>query len=74
MSRSVLSREEYLDRWSTLHGGYDPRTSRIVGPWLTVVHAVATPFARLGVPPDVVTLLGGEGFPIRFGWLTTTGA
>ena len=59
MSRSVLSREEYLDRWSTLHGGYDPRGSRIVGPWLAVVHALASPFARLGISPDVVTLLGG---------------
>jgi phosphatidylglycerophosphate synthase len=59
VSRSVLSREEYLDRWSTLHGGYDPRGSRIVGPWLAVVHALASPFARLGISPDVVTLLGG---------------
>lgn len=59
MSRSVLSREDYLDRWSRLHGGYDPRSSRIVAPWLTVVHALALPFARLGVPPDAVTLLGG---------------
>lgn len=72
MSRSVLSREEYLDRWSTLHGGYDPRTSRIVGPWLTVVHAVATPFARLGVPPDVVTLLGGLVSVLAV-WLCTLG-
>jgi septum formation protein len=23
---------------------------------------------------ESVTLLGGEGFPIRFGWLSTTGA
>ncbi len=72
MSRSVLSREEYLDRWSRLHGGYDPRTSRIVGPWLTVVHAVATPFARLGVPPDVVTLLGGLVSVLAV-WLCTLG-
>lgn len=72
MSRSVLSREEYLDRWSTLHGGYDPRTSRIVGPWLAVVHAVATPFARLGVPPDVVTLLGGLVSVLAV-WLCTLG-
>ncbi|MFC6238752.1 CDP-alcohol phosphatidyltransferase family protein [Longivirga aurantiaca] len=72
MSRSVLSREEYLDRWSTLHGGYDPRTSRIVGPWLTVVHAVATPFARLRVPPDVVTLLGGLVSVLAV-WLCTLG-
>lgn len=58
MARDVPTREEYLDRWATLHGGYDPRGSRLVGPWLTFVYAVARPFARLGVPPDVVTLLG----------------
>jgi len=58
VSRSVLTREEYLDRWSELHGGYDPRGSRLVGPWLATIHALASPFARLGVPPDVVTLLG----------------
>ncbi len=54
----VLTREEYLDRWQVLHGGYDPRTSRLVGPWLRVVYALARPFARAGVAPDVVTLLG----------------
>jgi len=58
MLREVLGREEYLDRWQELHGGYDPRSSRLVGPWLVTVHALARPFARLGVPPDVVTLLG----------------
>lgn len=72
MSRTVFSREEYLDRWSTLHGGYDPRSSRLVGPWLTTIHALATPFARLGVPPDVVTLLGAV---VSAGvvWLCTLG-
>jgi CDP-diacylglycerol--glycerol-3-phosphate 3-phosphatidyltransferase len=58
MRREVLSRPAYLDRWQGLHGGYDPRTSRLVGPWLTVIYALARPFARIGVPPDVVTLLG----------------
>ena len=58
MTRDVLSRDAYLDRWRTLHGGYDPRSSRLVGPWLTVIYALARPFARIGVPPDVVTLLG----------------
>ncbi|MFN8169122.1 MAG: CDP-alcohol phosphatidyltransferase family protein [Candidatus Nanopelagicales bacterium] len=58
MAREVLGREAYLDRWQALHGGYDPRGSRLVGPWLATVHALARPFARLGVPPDVVTLLG----------------
>jgi CDP-diacylglycerol--glycerol-3-phosphate 3-phosphatidyltransferase len=72
VSRSVLSREEYLDRWSTLHGGYDPRTNRFVGPWLTLVHACATPFAKLGVPPDVVTLLGGL-LSVIVVWVCTLG-
>jgi len=54
----VLTRDEYLDRWSSLHGGYDPRSSVLVGGWLRTIHALALPFARLGVPPDAVTLLG----------------
>jgi len=58
VTREVASRDAYLDRWRTLHGGYDPRSSRLVGPWLTVIYALARPFARIGVPPDVVTLLG----------------
>jgi len=58
MPRDVPSRAAYLDTWQTLHGGYDPRGSRIVGPWLTVVYACARPFARIGVSPDAVTLLG----------------
>jgi phosphatidylglycerophosphate synthase len=58
MTRNVLSRADYLDRWRTLHGGYDPRSSRLVGPWLSTIYALARPFARIGVPPDVVTLLG----------------
>lgn len=58
MTREVLTRDAYLDRWATLHGGYDPRSSRVVGPWLTTVYALARPVARLGVRPDVVTLAG----------------
>ena len=58
MARSVLTRDEYLDRWSSLHGGYDPRSSSLVGGWLRTIHALASPFARLGVPPDAVTMLG----------------
>ncbi|MDA8435530.1 MAG: CDP-alcohol phosphatidyltransferase family protein [Actinomycetales bacterium] len=56
--RGVLTRDAYLDRWATLHGGYDPRSSRVVGPWLGTVYALARPVARLGVRPDVVTLAG----------------
>ena len=58
MTRVVLSRADYLDRWSALHGGYDPRSSRVVGPWLSAVYALARPLARAGVAPDAVTLLG----------------
>ena len=52
-----MDRATYLRRWSLLHGGADP-SGRLVGGWLVVVHAAATPLARLRVPPDVVTLLG----------------
>jgi len=72
VSRTVLTREEYLDRWSTLHGGYDPRGSKLVGPWLTVVHAAASPFARLGVSPDIVTVLGGLVSALAV-WVATLG-
>jgi phosphatidylglycerophosphate synthase len=58
MPREVPTREEYLDTWQTLHGGYDPRSSRVVGPWLTLVYACARPLGRAGVSPDAVTLLG----------------
>jgi phosphatidylglycerophosphate synthase len=52
------SRAEYFTRWSALHGGYDPSGSRLVRGWLSIVYVLARPFARLRVPPDVVTLLG----------------
>jgi phosphatidylglycerophosphate synthase len=55
---SVPSRAEYFDRWSTLHGGYDPRSNGLVRGWLTLVYGCARPLAVLGVPPDVVTLFG----------------
>lgn len=52
-----LERGGYFDRWQELHGGYDPRArSRGLRGWLTIVHALARPLARLGVHPDVVTL------------------
>jgi phosphatidylglycerophosphate synthase len=51
-----MDRATYLQQWSTLHGGARP--TGIVGGWLAVVHVVASPLARLRVPPDVVTLIG----------------
>jgi CDP-diacylglycerol--glycerol-3-phosphate 3-phosphatidyltransferase len=53
-----LDRDGYFDRWQALHGDYDPRArSRGLRGWLTVVHALARPLTRLGVHPDVVTVL-----------------
>ena len=51
-------RDDYLARWSVLHGGYDPRGSRLVGGWLSIMYVLARPLAALRVPPDVVTCLG----------------
>jgi phosphatidylglycerophosphate synthase len=52
------SREEYLDGWQRLHGGYDPRANALVRGWLTGSYAVARPVAAAGVPPDAVTGVG----------------
>jgi phosphatidylglycerophosphate synthase len=54
----VLTRDDYLDAWADLHGGYDPRTNRLVGGWLSLTYVVARPLAARHVPPDGVTLLG----------------
>jgi phosphatidylglycerophosphate synthase len=54
----VLDRDAYFERWASLHGGYDPRGSRLVGGWLTFTYVLAKPLALLRVPPDLVTLLG----------------
>ena len=52
----MLAREDYLRRWSALHGGVAPRG--MVGGWLSVVYRMARPLASTGVPPDAVTLTG----------------
>ncbi len=59
MTRVILSRQDYLNRWSTLHGGYEPAHSRWVSGWLATSYTAATPFVRLSIPPDVVTVIGG---------------
>ena len=56
--RAVPSRAEYFDRWSALHGGYDPRQSFWVGLWLGWTHAVARPLVAARVAPDLITLAG----------------
>ena len=54
----VPDRSGYFDRWSALHGGYDPRGSVWARGWLGLVHRAAVPLARRGVAPDVLTLWG----------------
>jgi len=54
----VNDRDEYFARWSALHGGYDPRTSRLTGGWLSMTYVVARPFIAARVAPDVITLGG----------------
>jgi phosphatidylglycerophosphate synthase len=54
----VPSRSEYFERWSELHGGYDPAASRFVGPWLTLIYTLARPLAGAGIHPDVLTVSG----------------
>lgn len=53
-----MEREEYLARWSAAHGGYDPQGSRWVLGWLHLMYRVASPFARRGVPADLLTATG----------------
>jgi CDP-diacylglycerol--glycerol-3-phosphate 3-phosphatidyltransferase len=48
----------YLDRWSAVHGGYDPRRSVWSHSWLRAVYALAAPLARAGMRPHAVTLAG----------------
>lgn len=47
--------DAYLDGWSALHGGHDPRGSRWTRGWLALTHVLAVPLARWGVAPDLVT-------------------
>lgn len=54
----VPDQAAYLARWSTLHGGFDPASSRWVHGWLGLSYVLARPFARRAVSPHLVTLLG----------------
>jgi CDP-diacylglycerol--glycerol-3-phosphate 3-phosphatidyltransferase len=57
-AQALPDREGYFDGWAALHGGYDPRSNRLVRGWLAMTYAVARPLAAARVPPDVVTLCG----------------
>jgi phosphatidylglycerophosphate synthase len=54
----VPDREAYFDAWSSLHGGFDPRSAFWPRTWLGMAYVLGRPLARRGVPPDVVTALG----------------
>lgn len=58
VATAALSRADYFQRWSALHGGVDPADNRLVLGWLTVIHALARPLARAGWSPNAVTTLG----------------
>ena len=53
-----MTRSEYFERWATLHGGLDPRTSIPVQAWLTVTYVLAKPLAAMRLSPDAVTVAG----------------
>lgn len=53
-----MTRTQYFERWATLHGGLDPRTSIPVQGWLTVTYLLARPLALLRMSPNMVTILG----------------
>jgi phosphatidylglycerophosphate synthase len=51
-----MDRQEYLARWSRLHGGAS--TAGLVGWWLGITHALARPLVRAGLGPWPVTAAG----------------
>jgi phosphatidylglycerophosphate synthase len=73
-----MGRDEYFAAWSRWHGGTDPRSSRLVGGWLSAVYALARPLAA--VPPVAATAAGllaaaaGAGTAVAGGpWLIAAG-
>lgn len=68
----MLDLRGYLAEWSRLHGGYDPADSAVVRAWLTLSYTLGRPFAVLGVPPDLVTLLGAVASGVVV-WLCSLG-
>jgi phosphatidylglycerophosphate synthase len=50
-----LSRESYLQQWSQLHGGYDPRSNALVRWWLFMTYDVARLSVRARLSPDLLT-------------------
>jgi CDP-diacylglycerol--glycerol-3-phosphate 3-phosphatidyltransferase len=74
--------EGYLERWSALHEGYDPRGSFFLRGWLEMTFWIARPLAKVGVLPDMLTIwsiwlacavlppaIAGGRWQILAGWL-----
>jgi phosphatidylglycerophosphate synthase len=74
--------EGYLDRWSALHGGYDPRGNFWLRGWLEMTYWIARPLAKVGILPDMLTIwsiwlacavfppaLAGGRWQILAGWI-----
>jgi phosphatidylglycerophosphate synthase len=58
VDRTALpSRDSYLQQWSELHGGYDPRSNTLVRWWLSLTYDVARLPVRARVSPDAITFL-----------------
>jgi CDP-diacylglycerol--glycerol-3-phosphate 3-phosphatidyltransferase len=54
-----LGWDEYCARWTSLHGGFDPRRAPlVVRLWQRLAFVLAIGLARLGVAPVAVTLVG----------------
>ncbi len=53
---TVPSRDDYLERWSRLHGG--AAATGLVGWWLRISYAAAVPLVRLRASPNAVTVAG----------------
>ena len=52
----LLTWDQYVTRWSGLHGGVDPRAgSPLVRGWLRLAYQLGRALARLGVRPATVT-------------------
>jgi len=54
---ALPSRDSYLQQWSQLHGGYDPRSNTLVRWWLSLTYDVARLPVRARLSPDALTCL-----------------
>lgn len=53
-----MTKAEYLQKWSQLHGDMQAADNRVVYWWLSIVYVLAKPWVRLGLSPNAVTTFG----------------